>query len=152
MSFTENPLNALLSLSMALPPLSPCLHRPSVEVLNWNALQINSFEAANIDCGHPIALWIGPFSVGMNAAGLAKAVLDDVLVEGVRADILFRCEHVQLFPWHKPQERSFAGTHGAIAGHRAGKFAFDLEGNLAAVTATFVLHASLPWCSARFVA
>jgi hypothetical protein len=118
-------------------------------MLHWNALQINSFDAANIDCGHPIAFGIDPFTVGMNSAGLAKAVLDDVLVEGVRADILFRCEHVQLFPWHKPQERSFAGTHGAIAGHRPIKVAFDLEGNLAAVAATFVLHVSLPWRSAR---
>jgi hypothetical protein len=122
----------------------PGLHRSSVEVLDRNAFQVDSFEATNIDCGRPITLWIGPFSVRMNTAGLAKAVFDDVLVERVRADILFRCEHAQLFPWHKPKERSFAGTHGTIACHRAVKFAFDLECNLAAVTAALVLHATLP--------
>jgi DNA-directed RNA polymerase subunit N (RpoN/RPB10) len=78
--------------------------RSSVEVLNRNAFQVNSFEAANIDCGHPVAFWIGTFSVRVNATRLAKAVLDDLLVERVRADVLFRCEHVELFARHKPQE------------------------------------------------
>jgi len=59
--------------------LSHGLQRPSVEVLNRNAFQVDSFEAANIDCRHPIAIGIGTFSVGVNAAGLAKAVFDDVL-------------------------------------------------------------------------
>jgi hypothetical protein len=31
-------------------------------VLNRNAFQLDSFEAANIDCGDPIALWIDAFS------------------------------------------------------------------------------------------
>jgi len=124
--------------------LSHGLQRPSVEVLNRNAFQVDSFEAANIDCRHPIAIGIGTFSVGVNAAGLAKAVFDDVLVERVRADVLFRCEHVQLFARHKPQERPFAGTHRAIAGHRPIELAFDLERNLAAVTATFVPHLTSP--------
>jgi hypothetical protein len=87
--------------------LQVCAHPPSlisqrspVEVLNRNAVQVDSFEAANIDCGHPVALWIGAFSVRVNTARLAKAVLDNVLVERVRADVLFRCEHVQLFARH----------------------------------------------------
>jgi hypothetical protein len=77
--------------------------RPSVEVLNRNAFEVDSFEAANIDCGHPIALWIAAFSVRVYATRLTKAVLDNVLVERVRADVLFRGEHVQLFARHKPQ-------------------------------------------------
>jgi hypothetical protein len=88
--------------------LSHLLQRPSVEVLNRNAFQVNSFEAANIDYGHPIALGIGAFSVRVNAALLAKVVLDNVLVERVRANVLFRCAHAQLLARHKPQERSFA--------------------------------------------
>jgi hypothetical protein len=76
----------------------------------------------------------------VNTARLAKAVLDNVLVERVRADVLFRCEHVQLLARHEPQERSFARTHRAIACHRAIELAFDLERNLPAVTATLVLH------------
>ena len=76
-----------------------------------------------------------------------KAVLDDVLVERVGADVLFRREHVQLFARHKPQERSFAGTHRAIARHRPIEIAFYLERNLAAVTATLVLHVGSPFSS-----
>jgi hypothetical protein len=104
-------------------------------------LQVNFREAANVNCGYPIAVWIGAFAVWMNAAGLAKAVFDDVLVEGIRADVLLRCEHVQLVARHKPQERSFARTHGAIASHRPAEFAFYLEHNLATVTATVIFHA-----------
>jgi len=67
-----------------------------------------------------------------------------VLVERVRADVLFRCEQVQLFPRHKPQKRSFAGTYRAIACHRPIEFAFDLERKLAAVAATPVFHVRSP--------
>jgi hypothetical protein len=112
----------------------------AVEVLNRNVFQVNSFEAANIDCGHPIPPWIGALSIRVNAACLAKAVLDDVLVERVGADVFFRCVQVQLVAWHKPQERSFAGTHRAVACHRPVEIAIDLERNLAAVTATLVFH------------
>jgi hypothetical protein len=80
----------------------------------------------------------------VNAARPAKAVLDNVLVERVRADVLFRREQMKLFAWHKPQERSFAGTDRTIAGHRSIEFAFHLERNLSAVTATCVLHVSAP--------
>src|SRR5438034_8761263 len=76
-----------------------------------------------------------------------KAVLDDVLVERVGADVLFRCEQAQLGARHKPQERSFAGTHRAIARHRPIEIAFYLERNLAAVTVTFVLHVGSPFSS-----
>jgi hypothetical protein len=109
-------------------------------VLNRNAFQVDSFEAANIDCGHPIALWISAFSIWVNAARLAKAVLDNVLVKRVRPDVLFRCEQAQLVARHKPQKRSFTGTHRAIACHCAIELAFYLERNLPAVTATLVLH------------
>jgi hypothetical protein len=114
-------------------------------VLNRNAFQVDSFEAANIDCGDPITLWIDALAIRVNAARLAKAVLDNPLVERVRADVLFRREHVQLFARHKPQKRSFAGTHRAIARHRPIDFAFDLERNLPAVTATFVFHVKSPF-------
>jgi len=48
-------------------------------MLNRHTVQINSFEAANINCSRPIALWIGALSVRVNATGLAKAVLDNML-------------------------------------------------------------------------
>jgi len=37
--------------------------RPSVEVLNRNAFKVDSCDAANIDCGDPVALGIGAFSL-----------------------------------------------------------------------------------------
>jgi hypothetical protein len=119
--------------------------RSSVEVLNRHVFQVNSFEAANIDCGYPIALWIGALCVRLDATRLAKAVLDDVLVERVRADVGFRFKDVELIPRHKPQKRSFAGTHGTIACRRSIEFAFCFEHDLSAVTATLVLHVSSPW-------
>lgn len=63
----------------------------------------------------------------MNAAGPTKAVLDKMLVERVCADILVRCEQVQLIARHKPHERTFARTHRAIAGQRPIELAFYLE-------------------------
>jgi hypothetical protein len=63
--------------------------RPAVEVLDRNAFQVDSFEAANIDRAHAIALGIDAFAIGVNAAGLAKAVFDNVLIEGIGADVLF---------------------------------------------------------------
>jgi hypothetical protein len=108
-------------------------------------LQVNAFNAPKIDCGHLVSLGIGAFAVWMNAACLTEAVLDYPLVERVGTDSLFRCEHVQLFARHKPQERSFARTDRAIACHRPLEFAFYLEDNLTAVTATLVLHLSSPY-------
>jgi hypothetical protein len=52
-------------------------------VLNRNTLYINAFEAPNIDGGHPISLWIGAFSIRVNATDPAEAVLDNVLVERI---------------------------------------------------------------------
>jgi hypothetical protein len=124
--------------------LSPILQRPSVEVLNWHALQINFFEAANIGRRHPITLGVDAFSIRVNAARPAKAVFDDVLAEGIRAEVSFRCAQVQLVARHKPQERSLAGTDRTIAGHCSVEVAFDLKRNLAAVTTAGILHVGSP--------
>jgi hypothetical protein len=120
------------------------LQRTAIEMLNRHASQVDSIEAANIDRGHRIAVGVAAFSIRMNATRSAKAMLDNVLVERVRADGLFRCEQVQVFARHKPQKRSFTGAHRAIARHRPVELAFYLEGNLATVTATVVLHLSSP--------
>jgi hypothetical protein len=118
-------------------------------VLNRNTCQVDFFEAANINGGDPISFWIDAFSVRVNAARPAKAVLDDVLVERVGADVLIRCKQPQLFPGDKPQKRSFARTHRAIACHRPIEIAFDLKRSLPAVTATFVLLLALCYPPAR---
>jgi hypothetical protein len=81
----------------------------------------------------------------MNAADQAKTMFDDVLVERVGADIVFGRKQAHLIARHKPQERAFTATHGTIARHRAGEFAFDFKGYLGAVTATFVLHRTISW-------
>jgi hypothetical protein len=61
-------------------------------VLNRHAFQIDAFETADIDGGHPATLWIGAFAVRVNTAGLAKVVFDDVFVERVGAEVRFRSE------------------------------------------------------------
>jgi hypothetical protein len=77
---------------MTLGSVRLILQRLSVEMLNRNGIQIDSFEAANINCGRPVALGIGAFSVRVNTTRLAKAVFDNVLVERVRTDVCFRRE------------------------------------------------------------
>ena len=62
----------------------------------WNGCKVNVCEAANIDRCHRIALRINGLGIRMNATCLAEMVLDDVLVEGVRANTFLRCEQVQL--------------------------------------------------------
>jgi hypothetical protein len=106
----------------------------------WNGCKVNVREAANIDCCHRIALRINGLGIRMNATCLAEMVLDDVLVEGVRANTFLRCEQVQLIARHEPQKGAFAGTDGAVAFHRPGEFTFNLERDLSAVAATFVDH------------
>jgi hypothetical protein len=113
-------------------------------MLNRNARQVNLLETANIDRGHPIALWISAFSVRVNATGLAKAVLNNVLVERVCADVFFCGKQLEFVARHKPEERSFARTYRAIARHRPIEFAFYLERYFATVTATLVLHLGSP--------
>jgi hypothetical protein len=128
------------------------LQGPAVEVLNRNTFQIDSVKAANIDGSYPVAFWIGAFPIRVNAARPAEAVLDDVLVERVRADVLVGREHVQLFARHKPQEGSFAGTDRAITCHPSIDLAFHLERNFSAVTTAFILHVSSPLISTRLEA
>jgi hypothetical protein len=94
--------------------------RPAIEVLYRNGLQLDSFETANIDCSHPVALGIDTLTIGMNATGLAETVLDDVLIERVRANPFFGREQAQLVARHEPKEGSFARAHGAVACHRSG--------------------------------
>jgi hypothetical protein len=79
-------------------------------------------------------------------------MLDNVLVERVRADIFVRRNHTQLVAGHKPQERSFARTHGAIASHCPIEIALHLERYLAAVAATLVLQITSPLVSGWDVA
>lgn len=49
-----------------------------------------------------------------------------------------RREQAQLRTRHEPHECAFALADGAVAGHGAGEFAFDLESDVAAVAAALV--------------
>src|SRR4051812_6875628 len=80
----------------------------------------------------------------MNAARRTEAMLDDVLVEQVRARIRFRRQQLQLLAWHEPQQRAAALANGAVARHGAFDITFHLERDVAAVTTSFVFHASSP--------
>src|SRR5258706_8748940 len=124
----------------------PCRisHRAAVELPHWNACQIDAVKAANIDRRHPVALGIAAFTVWMNPAGRAKAVLDHMLVESIGGEVVVAREYAQLFARDKPQQRAFARTHRAIARRRALQFTFDLERDLATMAAALVIHAGYP--------
>src|ERR1700752_3284527 len=82
--------------------------RASVEMLHRHFFQFDAFETADVDRRRLISLGIDAFSIGMDSTGRAKAVLDDVLVEGVRAEVVFRGEQAKLLARHEPQKRSLA--------------------------------------------
>ena len=125
-------------------------HRATVEVLYRNGCKVNVFEAANIDCSHSIPLRIDAFAIRMNPTRLAETVLYDVFVERVRTKTFFRCEQAQLIARQEPQEGTLARADRAVACHRPGEFTFNLECDLAAVTATCVDHVISP-CLLRSV-
>jgi hypothetical protein len=49
------------------------LERPALEVLDGNGVEVDAFEAADVDGGHPIALRVHAFGVRMNAAGSRRS-------------------------------------------------------------------------------
>lgn len=79
----------------------------------------------------------------MDAAGWTKTMLDDVLVECIRAHLFRRRAQRQRLPWNEPHQGAFALTHGTIARHDFRNLALNLEGNLAAMTTSLVFHLAL---------
>src|ERR1700761_7524931 len=63
-------------------------HCSPVEVLDWHRLQIDAFQATDIDGGHRVALRVGGLREGMDAAGLAEPMFNLVLVEEVSAHVV----------------------------------------------------------------
>ena len=84
-------------------------------------------------------LRIGAFAERQDAAVLAEPVFDDVFVEGVGRELRLTRE-LHLLARHEPQQRAALRADGAVAGDRAGDFAFDFDGDLAAMTATAIFH------------
>jgi hypothetical protein len=64
--------------------------RAAVEVLNRNRFQIDIFQTANVDSRHTVALRINTFAKRMDAACIAKSMLDHMLVERVGTERLLR--------------------------------------------------------------
>ena len=121
------------------------LKRPPVEVLDRHAFQIDIFQAANIDGRRRLSLGIDAFSEGVHPANRAKAVLDDVFIEGIGGQILFGAEQFHPVPRNKPHQGSLANTDGTIAGHGPRDFSLDLEDDFAAVAAALVFHGVTPF-------
>jgi hypothetical protein len=69
---------------------------------------------------------------------------DDVLIESVSHQAFLWSEQLELWPWHEPQQISFATAMRAIALHGFFQAALDFDGYLPAVTATFVVHLLAP--------
>src|SRR5207245_11334000 len=63
-------------------------HRSPVKVLHRDRVQIDAFEATNVDGGHRVALRVGGQREWMDAASLAEPMLDAMLVEEVSAHVL----------------------------------------------------------------
>ena len=76
-------------------------------MLNRNFLQVDAIETTNINCRRRIAFRIDTFAKRMNAAGRAKAMLDDMLVERVGGRIVFGRKQAHLIARHKPQSEPF---------------------------------------------
>ena len=67
-------------------------------------------------------------------------MLDDVLVESVGHQAFLCREQRELWSWHEPKQITLATAMRAIALHGLFQGALDFEGNLPAMTATFVVH------------
>src|SRR5262245_7543144 len=76
----------------------------------------------------------------MNAARPAEPVRNDPIIEDVGADRVVRSKEPHVAMRHRPQQRAFTRTDGTIAGDRGVEPALDLEGDLAAVTASAIEH------------
>src|SRR5688500_12545824 len=93
------------------------LHRAAVELLYRYGLDVEAFEAAHVDRREGRARRVGALRVGVDAAGRAKTVLEDVLIEHVGAGVGFGRAQAQLFARHEPSQRALAGADRAVALH-----------------------------------
>src|SRR5688572_32331344 len=79
--------------------------------------------------------------MGVDAAGPAEAVLDDVLVEGVGHERVLALGEAHLAARDEPQRRALAVADRAVAHDGALDLAFHFVGDGAAVAASLVRHA-----------
>ena len=107
--------------------------------------QVNVFEAADIDSRHALARRVGPFAIGVDAAGGAEAMPDSVLVDQIRAGIFVWCQQAQCVPRNEPEKRPLARADGAIARQHLGGLAVNFERDPPAVAANFVCHGLIPF-------
>src|SRR5207342_2958749 len=119
------------------------LERRAVVVVHRDLRQIQAFDHPQVHRGDRVALRVVRFAIRVDAAGRAEVVLDDVLVELVRGlGRLGRAQH-ELVARHEPQQRCAPRAHRTVAGQPAVDLAFDIEGHLAALAASLVVHRTL---------
>jgi len=114
--------------------------RPAVEALHRQGVEIDVLKAAHVDRGHFVARRIAAFTEGVDAAGAAEAMFDDVFIERISAAVLLRGKQMKPLARHEPQERAFARAHRAIARQSLFEFAFGFEDDFSAVTSAGVFH------------
>src|SRR6187455_3760322 len=111
----------------------------AVVVVHRHLLELEILQTTNVDGRGGHAFRIGALAKRQNAAVLAEAVFDDVLVEGVGRKFRFARE-LHLLARHEPQQRAALRADGAVAGYGAGDLAFHFDGHLAAMTAAAIFH------------
>ena len=111
------------------------LETSSVE-LGWrHCSDIDAIETAHVDGDHRASVRIVALRERSNAAGRAKQVMNDMLVELVVRQRLAARQQPKLGEWHECQDRSALLANGTIAGDQTCKIRFDLVANQAAVAA-----------------
>ena len=78
---------------------------------NRHGLEVDIFQAANVDRSHAIALRIGALAEGMYAADRTESMLDYVLIEGIGAHVLLRRHEMQARARDEPHEGTLALTN-----------------------------------------
>lgn len=69
---------------------------------------------------------------------------DSMLSKGIGGDFSIRSEQTKCAYGDSPKKRTLPGTHGAVALNHLVDLAFDLKGDLCAMTAAFVSHLQVP--------
>src|SRR5262245_38463937 len=98
----------------------------AVHLLHRNLLDVEVFQAADVDRGHRVAGAILAPGKRLDAAMLAEAVLDDVLVERIGSEIRLAAQQREFFPRGEPQQPAASRAHRAIAGIGLVDLAFHL--------------------------
>ncbi len=96
-------------------------------------VEIDAIEAAHVHRGGLLTLRINALRIGLNAAGRAEFVVDEVLVELEFGRRVLALDQRELIPRRERQDRARPPATRAIAGDGAGKVYVHLERDSAAL-------------------